>query len=163
MDLESVKGAITSIKLAGEIAKTFVDLKSQAEINARVVDLQSVILEAQGALFAANDTQRELLAEIDTLKAKIIGMDQWATEQKRYRLYSPRDGMLFYALTQATSNGEPAHYLCTNCFQTGRKSILNQGRNSQAWTQFECPACRATISTGHRGSFPLEYASEATA
>ena len=101
MDLESVKGAITSIKLAGEIAKTFVGLKNQAEINARVVDLQSVILEAQGALFAANDTQRELLAEIETLKAKIVGINQWSTEQKRYKLYSPRNGMFFYALLEA--------------------------------------------------------------
>ena len=67
MDLSLIKGTITGLKSASDIAKGFLELKSIADVQAKVIELQSVILSAQ-ALLRLPDEQREVVL--------LVGLEQ---------------------------------------------------------------------------------------
>lgn len=47
MDLSLIQGTVSSLKLASDIAQGFLKLKSIAEGQGKVIDLQTAILAAQ--------------------------------------------------------------------------------------------------------------------
>ena len=48
-DVTAIASALTGLKTAGDIAKSFLDLKDVAKIQGKTIELQSVILAAQSA------------------------------------------------------------------------------------------------------------------
>jgi hypothetical protein len=61
MDFGSITAAVGSLKAAGEIAKGLIGLKSDAEVQAKAIELNQKIIDAQHQIFAANTAQTSLL------------------------------------------------------------------------------------------------------
>lgn len=57
MDMGLIAGTITSLRFAGDIAKSFLSLKSMSEVQSKVIELQNAILSAQGNAMEANSQQ----------------------------------------------------------------------------------------------------------
>jgi len=146
MDLTTVTTAFSSIKAAGEIAKSLISLHTTVEVQSKVIELNHRIIEAQQLVFATQTTQSELVSEVSDLKGQIARMKNWETEKQRYKLAAPFPGCMVYALQKAMSGGETAHYLCTACYQKGQPSIL-QGREAKQTKEgrgnaaFICDVC----------------------
>ena len=64
MDITLIQSTISGLKLAGDIAKSFLELKSISEIQGKVIELQSAILSAQNSALAANAAQATLIEGI---------------------------------------------------------------------------------------------------
>jgi hypothetical protein len=158
MDFGSITAAVGSLKAAGEIAKGLIGLKSDAEVQAKAIELNQKIIDAQHQIFAANAAQTSLLERIRELEAEITRMNDWATQKLRYKLATPFPGCMVYALQKSVSDGEPAHYLCTSCFQKGQPSIL-QGKEAGAMrnSYYYCPVCKSEASSQWRNVSPPEY------
>jgi Zn finger protein HypA/HybF involved in hydrogenase expression len=112
-----------------------------------------------GALAAQTD-QSSLIDKIRDLENEIADVKAWGVEKIRYKLITPWQGSLTYALKESTSNAEPPHYICTSCYQNGRKSILNQKTDAGRWTLYACPVCKSQIPTGYHGMVAAEYAQD---
>ena len=87
-------------------------------------------------------------------------------QENRYTLVCPwrevSAGQV-YALKKSASEGEPSHFVCTNCFHRRKKVILNPViTDSNNHVLVVCPSCKATVETGYRGrNLPLtQYAEE---
>lgn len=160
VDMGSIAAALTGLKTAGEIAKGFLQLRSDAERKAKVIELQSVILAAQSSAIAAQSDQFEMMEEVRQLREEVANARAWETEKLRYKLVSPYAGAMVYALQRSMSNCEPPHYLCTNCFKDGKPSILQLGDDKGGWSFFGCPVCKSQAFTGYRGSDTPKYAEE---
>lgn len=160
MDITLIQNTISGLKLAGDIAKSFLDLKSISEIQGKVIELQSAILSAQSSALSANAAQTAMVEQIRTLKEEIARIKAWESEKKRYSLTSPWNGAVVYALKKSMSNSEPPHWICTNCYEDGRKSILNQFHKPSAFIEFICPECKATIQphNRYRQGFHVDFA-----
>ena len=160
MDISLIQSTISGLKLAGDIAKSFLELKSVSEVQGKVVELQSAILSAQSSALSANAAQATMIEEIRTLKEEIARIKAWESEKKRYQLISPWNGTVVYALKKSMSNAEPPHWICTNCYENGRKRILNQHRKHNSFIEFICPVCKAPIQPHNRYSqgFSVEFA-----
>ena len=160
VDMALLKGTITSLKLAGDIAKSFLELKSLSEVQTKVIELQSIILSAQSSALEANAHQTAMIEDIRNLKEEIARIKAWEKEKQRYKLTSPMQGVILYALKESCSASEPPHWICTKCYEEGRKSILNPQKKI-AWV-LVCPRCKCEFhSPQHRHSPPLpEYAPE---
>jgi hypothetical protein len=161
MDISIFQGTITGLKLAGDIAKSLFELKSISDVQAKVVELQSVILSAQNSALAANTHQTAMIEEIRNLKEEIARVKAWEKEKQRYKLIQPWSGTVLYALKKDCSVSEPPHWICTKCYEDGRKSILNP-QKKDGWYVFTCPACKCGFhSYQHRLNPPNpEYAPE---
>ena len=145
-----MQSTISGLKLAGDIAKSFLELKSVFEVQGKVVELQSAILSAQSSALSANAAQATMIEEIRNLKEEIARIKAWESEKKRYQLISPWNGTVVYALKKSMSDSKPPHWICTNCYENGRKSILNQHHKPGSFIEFICPVCKAPIQPHNR-------------
>ena len=160
MDITLIQGTISGLKLAGDIAKSILELKSMSDVQSSVIELQSAILAAQSSALSANADQTAMVEEISTLKKEIADIKAWKEEKQRYQLVSPCIGSVAYALKKECSKSEPPHWICTNCYENGRKSILNQHKKSSGIVELVCQVCATKIEPPGRYSkgFAFEYA-----
>lgn len=157
-DLSLIQGTISGLKSAHDIAKGMIELKSISDVRAKVIELQGAILDAQSTAFAANSNQAAMVEEIRQLKEEVARMKAWDTEKQRYQLTSLWQGAVAYALKESMSNSEPPHWICTNCYEVGRKSILNQVPDKDRWFVLVCPVCKSQIRTPYAGPAEITFA-----
>lgn len=159
MDMALISGTITSLRTVADITKTLIDLKVDEKVRTQLIALQNGILSAQQNVMESQVQQMAMSEEIRTLKEQIANFGNWQNEAERYKLTSPwGNGGVVYALIEAKSNGELAHYLCPTCFTDRKKSIMNPCENAKGWCGFRCTHCKTEVSTGFRGSVPATYA-----
>lgn len=160
MDMGSITAVVGSLKAAGDIVKGLVSLKTTTEVQAKAIELNQIIIDAQHQIFAAHGAQTTLLDRVRELETQITRMNDWATQKLRFKLAAPFTGCMVYALQESMSDGEAPHYLCTACFQKGLPSILQvkQGKDGNGFQSlYYCPICKSEASTGYFKVGPPEY------
>src|SRR3954463_13080578 len=143
MDYSLIQGTITSLKTASDLARGFLDLKSMTDVQAKVIELQSIILSAQSSALAANSEQASMAEEIRDLKQRIAAMEAWGKEKQRYALLAVEPGIFVYALKGSEAKGEPPHWVCAHCFNLGSKFLLQNQGDFYGASEHECPSCKA--------------------
>lgn len=161
MDITGIPAAVSSLKAAIDIAQSLLKMKNMTDVQAKVIELQSALLDAQSGALAATAAQYELLEKVRVLERELQAKTDWEGEKVRYSLVTPWRGMAqAYALRRDAANGEPPHLVCTNCFNNGRRVILNPARDKDGWVQLVCPTCRASVATGYRAIGGPKYAED---
>jgi len=159
MDFIAIQGAISSLKAAAEISKSIMDMKNMSEVQGKVIELQSALLEAQNCALTATALQFELQEKVRELEAKLKKKGDWEDQKARYQLVCPWENPAqAYALKESHSNGEEPHLLCASCFHNEEKVILNPVKSKTNWVQMICPKCKAVMDTGYRGIGSPQYA-----
>jgi hypothetical protein len=160
MDLGSITAAVSSLKVAGDIAKGLISLKTASEVQAKAIELNGAIIDAQHQIFAANAAQSALLERVRELEGQLARMQNWDTQKKRYKLAAPFPGCMVYALQKTSSDGEPAHYLCASCYQKGQAAIL-QGRETngpgRSTAVYLCFTCKSEAKTEWGNVTPPQF------
>lgn len=151
IDLTLLPSAMAGLKGAIDITSALVKTNNIVDVNAKAIELQQIIIKLQQDIFSAQDSQRVANEEIISLKKEISDLKKVNADMERYKLCSPFTGSAVYGISKDDASKEPAHYLCANCFQAGKKSVLNPKTNEKGFRDFVCSACRTMISTGYRG------------
>ena len=167
MDAGSIAGAISSLKSALDIVKSFYSLQSQSDISTATGELNQTLLETQNLVFAAYATQASLINRVSELERQIADMKHWDAEKQRYKLAAPFPGCMVFAVQKSMCNGEPAHYLCATCYNKGEASILQcrQGRNTKdgrEHSSFFCHVCKSEAFTQWMNVVAPKYHEELT-
>jgi hypothetical protein len=165
MDYGMIHGAVTSLKAAADIAVALGNLKTLSEVQAKAIELQQIILSAQSSALTAQSEQFGLLEEIRDLKAAVGRLKAWDEQRQRYSLVAPWQGAATYALRRDRSNGEPPHWICSHCYEAGKKSILNDLTLTPAkgphTLVLNCAVCKAQVPSGWSGgSIQRKYAED---
>lgn len=160
IDMASITAAIGSMKAAGDIAVGLVNLKTMSEVHAKAVELNQKIIVAQHEIFAANAAQTECIQRISELEKQIANIKAWEAQKQRYQMRTILDGITVYALKKSMSDGEPPHYICANCYEAGKRSIIQNGETKDRFTTLVCPTCISAIPTGYRGFPERKYAED---
>ncbi len=162
MDMTLIMGTISGLKTAGDIVKSLLEIKKISDISGKVAELQAVILAAQSSAIEANSAQFAMIEEIRALKEEMARIKAWDTEKQRYKLTNPWIGTVVYSLKESMSNGEPPHWICTNCYEDGRKSILTQQQDGNSRVSYLCPKCKVSFRAigYHKLGYDLEYPEE---
>jgi hypothetical protein len=151
-DVAEIGAAIVSLKAAFELAKTLVGARDEAVIREKVIELQGEILSAQASAMKAQSHQSTLLQEVGDLKKEVTDLKAWGAEKEKYKLVNlteerPAGGAFAYTLKDQASSTEVEHYLCANCFNDGRKAILQaETRYPGAVTIMWCHRCGAEVN-----------------
>jgi hypothetical protein len=163
VDMGSIAAALGGLKTAADIAKGLLALKSDAERQAKVIELQTVILAAQSSAIAAQSDQFTMLEEMRQLRDEIAKVRAWETQKQRYKMAVPFPGVTVYALLRSMSNGEPPHYICANCYQDGKRSMLQHNTTKNNWPALACAACKFEGRMPYAGGIgPDKYAEDVT-
>lgn len=154
MTPNEIFGAVQGLKGAFDILQGLNATAKEAAINEVKVSLTRHIIEAQQALTAAGLAQADAAEKIRTLEQEIVSLKHWEREKERYQLsgigtvgfaYTPKEGM---------EGGEPMHWLCQPCFDTGHKSVLqftevtstSGGRGMKS--SWKCSRCSSVMKAG---------------
>lgn len=144
-DLASIASAATGLQAAGQIVKSMVGLKVSSEVQTKVIELQSIIMAAQGDALAAQSDQFALLERIRNLEAEIAKARAWEAEKERYHLQEFPSGALAYVLKPDAANGEPSHRICPKCYNEGYKSLLQVKSKRGGGERVECHRCNSDL------------------
>src|SRR3954469_5745036 len=126
IDMGSIAAAVSSLKGASDIAKGLLSLHTMAEVQSKAIELNQSIIDAQHQIFAANAAQAQLVERVRHLEGQVAAMEDWNSEKQRYKMVTAYGAVTAYAVHKSISNGETPHYLCANCFQGRKRSILAQ-------------------------------------
>jgi hypothetical protein len=151
-DMALIQGAITGLKSAGDIAKSFLELKSIADVQGKVIELQSAILSAQGSALAAQGEQSSMVQKPRDLEEEIANVKAWKETAKHYALVSPWTGAFVYALKKESGSSEPPHWLWQKCYEDGKKSILQRAKDGPVSWTYDCAQCKTNLHL-HGGWF----------
>lgn len=143
--LDLIAGALTTLKTTAEITKTFSDLKTQAEISSKVIELNGFIGTVQGQLLAAQTAQGDMVQELLRLRAELAETKAWADEKAKYELHQFDTGAVAFRIRPVAIGFGPLHYVCPACLEDGKKSILQPDEDVQH-ERLVCPRCRVDIA-----------------
>jgi Zn finger protein HypA/HybF involved in hydrogenase expression len=138
---------LTSLKTALDIAKALWTIDNAAERSSKILDLQRAIGEAQLSAINAREAHSAQIDRIRDLEQEIVRLKAWDGEKERYELKNVWHGAMVYALKPSMSGGEPAHWLCANCYTQGKKRFLQAIQHGVASTYWGCPECKSNIIT----------------
>jgi hypothetical protein len=148
--LAEIASGLSSLKAAKDIIQGLNAAKTEAAINGVKIDLQGLILDAQQGLFAAQEVQTASTRKVAELEQEIVRLKDWSAEKERYHLVDVWQGSVAYMPKPGMENGEPAHWLCSNCFNQGRKSFLSVQGHMGPNTIWKCNGCAGTMMINSR-------------
>lgn len=157
MDIPSISSAISGLRSVAEIAKAMKGLHDQADIQIKVIELQSAILDAQSSALAAQSEQLAMIQKIRDLEGEVARIKAWDETKQRYQLITPWAGCHVYALKETGKGTEPPHWVCPHCYEDGRKSILNDSDKHDRRIRLiiKCPRC--SFESEKRGTSDRNY------
>lgn len=160
MEAEMALGGIGLLRASFDLITSMRSSKTEAEVNAKAIELQQVIQSLFSSLAEAQEAKTNIEQEHRKLKDEVIRLKNFGADMERYKLTALESGGVVYALKQSMGKGEPAHYLCTNCYQATEKRILNCIQGRDRWFEFTCPGCQTAIPTRYHNATAPEYPPE---
>ena len=138
--------AISSIQAAFKIVKLISESSKDAVIKENTIKLQDTILSIQSSFSVLNERYLILLSDHNNLKDKMRQINEWKITESHYNLTKSESGVYFYIPNKTHPNPKPTHYLCTNCYDKRKKSILQVDRRySVTQYGYVCPECGMKI------------------
>ena len=149
------------LKTAADLLKNMLDLLDRATsaskvsretvkvLDTQIRQLTAEILAANALALTAQADQFALSNRVRELEAELMKREDWAAEQEHYTLHAVDSGAFVYALKPGVEATEPPHWLCQQCFQQQRKSILQfhsqppnvPGGGRGDYRRWVCSAC----------------------
>lgn len=143
MDLISFQSAVSSLNVAKDIVKGMISLKSSTELNEKTIELQSVIIDLHSDLMAIQSQYQELLKSKSDLESQLVQMKNWDITASNYKIISVNAGNFVY---EYQNTSEPKHWLCPNCFESQKKSILQcDSMSGGRKIHVSCPNCNTNF------------------
>jgi hypothetical protein len=107
------------LKTAFDMAKGLKDISDATIRNGAVIELQEMILSAQ-------QQQSALIERVRELEKEVARFETWEAEKQRYELKEVPglNHVLAYTLKPEAQSSEPPHWICTNCYENRKRSIL---------------------------------------
>lgn len=147
VDVTAISSALSGLKAAYEITKAIKDVDDATKVQSIVFDLQRVILEAQVSAIDAREAHSAQIDRVRELEAEVIALKALHAEKERYELKMIGNGTFAYMLKPQMRGTEPAHWLCQNCHEHGKKTIFQLTTNFYGSLTFGCAACKAEVHT----------------
>lgn len=157
VDIQSISAAITGLKTAAEIAKAMKGLQDQADIQTKVIELQSAILDAQTSALAAQSDQLSMMQKMRQLEDEVSRVRAWEATKQRYQMVTPWSGCQVYALKDSSKDSDPPHWICPQCYEDGKKSILHNSDKQDRKIRWIIKCSRCSFESERHGDAERRY------
>lgn len=124
------------------LARGLKDINDAVVRNDAIYELTSKLLDAQ-------QEYATLLKRVGELEAKLAQFENWESEKQRYEL-KKHGNALAYALKEGVNPPEHPHFICPDCYQHRKKTIVQEERRIGGAEVLACYACGWT---GHMHGF----------
>jgi len=138
--------ALNSLKQLRELLVAAKSLSNYNEIVSAVSEVNSKLVAAIEITLASQEKQMALTNRIAELEQALAKSENWEKKMDRYVLFKFPTGHFAYSLKPGMEQGEPPHYLCTNCVSKKQISYLQTGTGPNILC---CYPCRHSFEIGH--------------
>lgn len=142
MDLMSTLSAISSAK---EFAALIIGRKIDSAVTEKAIELQNAIIGLQSAILEMQAENQRLMVENHGLQQSLEQKINWDAEKARHQLKEVAKGVFVYELKDEFKLTNLSPWLCANCFDSQRKSILQRQGQDYGGTHYQCHACKAVV------------------
>lgn len=122
--IAELSAAMTAIKETAGLVKVINDAKTDAEVKAATIELQSKLISLQAECFTLGDVIRLRDEEAALLKAKIAEFEDFKSQTEGYVLNRLDSGTLVYSKKQIVGDAEVTVHLCPQCYAKRQMSML---------------------------------------
>lgn len=123
--IAELASAMTAIKETAGLAKVFGEAKTDSEVKAATIELQSKLLTLQSECFSLGDAIRLKDEEVMQLKAKIAEFENFRSQVEGYVLNQLESGTFVYSKDEVVNEKYVTVHLCQLCYSKNIKSILH--------------------------------------
>ncbi|MBV8136622.1 MAG: hypothetical protein JO121_13485 [Deltaproteobacteria bacterium] len=151
LDLSAISGIVGGLKAASELVQLAVNAHDVKVIREKAIEFQKDIIAAQTSAISTLTDYASALDRIRELEKEVNDLKAWGAEKEKYQLTEisehPQGSALVFALKDQAGSTEPKHRLCPNCYQDGRKSILQEEVQSLGHVRIlHCQRCGAEVN-----------------
>lgn len=143
--IAEISSFIASSKAAYDIAKGIYALKSENDRNESISKILEVLITAQFQASEVLAKAHETEIEKHNLTKKLMELEKWSETEKQYELQEVYSGIFAYVYKKGEEATEPVHWLCPNCWQEKKKSILQCDFKNESASSYTCQRCRKAI------------------
>lgn len=137
--------ALQGARSASNLVQDLLKLRTDAEVQTKVVELNGVLLNLQGELNTAQAEYGALLGRVRELEEQVEQFERWEEEKQRYQLHEFPTGAIAYVVKAEEQGEDPTLYLCSNCYERRVKSFLQPNFDRAYARQLQCNTCQAVI------------------
>ncbi|MCT6662482.1 hypothetical protein N4Q52_00505 [Enterobacter mori] len=123
--ITELSAALAAIKETASLARVINEAKTDSEIKAATLEIQSKLIALQMDCFSLGDALRLRDAEIMHLKAKNAEFEDFRSQTEGYALEQLDSGTFVYSKNELVSGREISVKLCPLCYSKNVKSILH--------------------------------------
>jgi len=148
MAIAAVAGIMASLNAALQISKSMLTVRDMVLLQESLIELNGEIIRAQEHAISANQTQATLVNEKRDLEKQISDMKIWETEKEKHALKELPRGIFVFCVKESANSSDPIHFLCPNCYEDSRKSILQPEIRTPGMSQvLVCHRCNFEVYT----------------
>lgn len=146
-DMSTIAAALSSFGALKDIAQAMIGLRDAQALQAKIIEFNGQLIDAQTKIFAVNEERSTLIARVRDLEKQVTNLEAWEAQKQRYELKAIGQGSFAYSLKTEAQGSEPPHYICANCYENQQTSILQPERTSAASRALAippmlfCPKC----------------------
>lgn len=153
--LSEIPAALAAINTLKDLAKAVSSAKVDAALREQAIESNFAISDALNALITVQTQHQALLHEKDELEKRLVEIEDWKAEAEKYTLTSIAEGLFAYALKPDYKSTAPPHWLCSNCYEAKKKSVLQ----FEYWppahlNSFHCKHCDARLLDHSNNGMP---------
>jgi Zn finger protein HypA/HybF involved in hydrogenase expression len=153
VDTSAFADLVASLRSAVEITKAMMDIGDTSRVPAKLFELMREIMTAQSSALVSHSAHLELLESKRGLEEEVAKLKAWNMEKYRYELQSVGPGAIAYVPKQSMRGTEPIHWICADCFQSGKKRFLNESHSDLHFVYHKCQECSGKIRVRRTSSF----------
>lgn len=132
---------IAGLKTITELTALVLKMNVDAAVRQKAEESNFAIINAQNLMIELQSKHHELLGEKDQLEKRLVQMEDWKAQAANYDL-TDVGGIFVYASKSQEDSPTPSHWLCANCYDSSRKSILQKTHVSHRGDQYNCFGCQ---------------------
>ncbi len=140
-------GLASSFTALNTLTKTMIGLRDASQLNAKVVEFQHAMIEANSHVISVQQEYLSLTTRVHELEKENVRLKDWSAEKQRYTVREVAHGVFACLEKDFVGNLESAQKLCYNCFDQGIKSLLQQSREVITGRGISivltCPRCKS--------------------
>lgn len=155
-EVSAIDRLATSLSAVVEITKAMSDISDVNLIKTKIFELTREIVSAQACTLVVQSAQVDLLQSKRDLEEEIAKLRAWTTEKYRYELQSVGPGAVAYVVKDTMRGNEPIHWICADCFQSGKKRFLNESHYDLHFVYYKCQECSGKIRIRKTSSPPTQ-------
>ena len=142
-----VSAVTTAVAHAISAAKILIDARDQSKRADAQMEFTQTLIEVQEKSLSLIQSNQELLVTNESLKQQLADNEKWEQEQTRYVLENVGNGATVYSLDPEKASGQPLHWLCPNCFEDRKKSMLQRTGKTDGIlaSVFKCNRCKSEV------------------